>query len=154
MADTSEPGRRMLPPAYFLMALILMACLHRLAPVRRIIPPPYRYLGFVLLAAGLALVLRAAILFKRAGTTIKPFERSSTLVVQGPYRFTRNPIYLGMVTGLAGAGIVAGSISPFFVVPAFALLIDRVFIRAEERMLAQVFGGAFEEYKRRVGRWL
>ena len=131
-----------------------MVCLHFLAPVRQVVSGPYRYLGIIPLGAGLAVVLWAAGIFERAGTTIKPFEKSSTLVVRGPYRVSRNPMYLGMVCGLVGVGVVTGSVTPFLVVPAFAYLIDRRFIREEEALLEQTFGSQYSAYKACVRRWL
>jgi len=151
---SSESPKRVLPPAYLLAAVVLMIGLHLLLPVRQLISAPYRFLGLIPLAAGLVAVLSVAARFKRAGTTIKPFEPSSTLVDQGLYRFTRNPIYLGMVCGLVGVGVLAGSVTPFLVVPAFACLIDRRFIRVEETMLEQTFGSRYTAYKARVRRWL
>lgn len=142
------------PPTYCLLAVAIMICLHFLAPVRQVIVDPFRYLGVLLSGAGLALVLWAAGTFRRAGTTIRPFERSSALVVQGPYRLSRNPIYLGMVSGLVGIAVMAGSITPFLVVAAFGYLIERRFIRAEEAMLKETFGPAYLAYGSRVRRWL
>jgi len=152
--DDGERPSRVYPPTYLLLAVILMACLHVLMPVRRIIPTPYRYLGFIPLAAGVVAVLSVAGIIRRAGTTIRPFETSSTLLVRGPYRVTRNPIYLGMVCALFGVAVLAGSLTPFLVVPAFAYLIDRRFIRAEEAMLEQTFGSRYVDYKARVRRWI
>jgi protein-S-isoprenylcysteine O-methyltransferase Ste14 len=131
-----------------------MVCLHLLMPVRQLIVGPYRLLGVIPMAAGLAIVLWAAGIFRHAGTTIKPFESSSALVLEGPYRVTRNPIYLGMVGALAGVAVLAGSATPFLVVPAFAYLIDRRFIRKEEAMLEKTFGSQYEAYKTKVRRWL
>ncbi len=67
---------------------------------------------------------------------------------------TRNPIYVAMVVGLIGVAIMAGSITPFFVVPAFMYLIDRRFIRAEEAILEKTFGPRYAAYKATVRRWL
>jgi protein-S-isoprenylcysteine O-methyltransferase Ste14 len=108
----------------------------------------------MLLALGAALVLWPAGLFNRAGTTIRPFERSSALVVSGPYRLSRNPIYLGMATMLAGVGVLAGSLTPFLVVPAFMGLIEMRFIRKEEAMLQEAFGAEYAAYRARVRRWI
>ena len=149
-----ESPKRVYPPAYLLLAVVLMACLHVLVPVRRIIPAPYRYLGLMAVAAGVLLVVSVATMFRRAGTTIRPFETSSVLVVRGPYRFTRNPIYLGMVCALVGVALLAGSLTPFLVIPAFAYLIDRRFIQAEEAMLEQTFGSRYVDYKAGVRRWI
>lgn len=150
----TAPRRPIYPPVYLLTSVVLMVALHLLAPVRQVVPAPWRYMGVILIVAGPWVVLWAAGIFRKAETTIKPFETSSTLVVRGPYRVSRNPIYLGMVVGLLGVGIVAGSITPFLVVPVFAYLIDRRFIRREEAMLAQVFGAQYESYKAAVRRWL
>ncbi|MGH8742056.1 MAG: methyltransferase family protein, partial [Burkholderiales bacterium] len=71
-----------------------------------------------------------------------------------PYRFTRNPMYLGMSGALLGAAVYLGSLTPFVVVPAFmALLADR-FIAPEEAFLERAFGQAYLDYKARVRRWL
>lgn len=153
MSDELERGRRVYPPTFLLLAAVVMVCLHFLVPFRQIIRAPYRYLGIVPLVAGLAVVLSAAAIFQRMGTTVKPFEKSSTLIVHGLYRATRNPIYLGMVVSLIGIAVLAGSVSPFLVVPAFMYVIDRRFVRAEEAILEQTFGSQYAAYKASVRRW-
>lgn len=147
------PGR-MVPPMFLGVAVLLMLAIDRVLPAKEIFRSPLSYYGAILVAVGLWLVFSVRAMFRRAGTTIKPFEESSTLVVDGPFRLTRNPIYLGMVLALVGFGVLLGSLTPFLVVPAFAFLIDQSFIQAEEAMLARKFGKQFEDYKRRVRRWL
>ena len=154
MNEQSEASKPIYPPTYVLLSVVLMVSLHLLVPVRQLIVGPSRLLGIIPMAAGLAVVLWAARIFRRSETTIKPFENSSTLVLRGPYRVTRNPIYLGMVCALAGVAVAAGSATPFLVVPAFMYLIDRRFIRKEEAMLGQTFGSQYQAYKGKVRRWL
>lgn len=155
MSEDAAPGRRPIyPPTYLLLAFLLMIGLHLVAPVRLLIHAPYRFLGLIPLAGGVALVLWGAGIFERVGTAIKPFEESSVLVSRGPFRVSRNPMYLGMVIGLTGVAVVAGSLTPFLVVPAFAILIERRFIRAEEAHLERTFGASYMAYKARVRRWL
>lgn len=154
MSDEVEGGNRVLPPVYCLVAFILMVCLHVLLPVAQVVGSPLRYGGLFAMVASLALVLWAAGLFLKAGTTIKPFRGSSALVLAGPYRFTRNPMYVGMVGGLLGVAVLLGSLSPFVVVPMFVAFIDSQFVRAEEAMLEKSFGDAYRAYKARVRRWL
>src|SRR5262245_45663632 len=108
-AELSPARRPVYPPAYLLLATLLMLTLHFLLPIRQIVCAPWRYVGLVLMLAGIAYVLYGANVIERAGTTIKPFETSTTLVVQGPYRFSRNPIYLAMAVSLIGLAILAGS---------------------------------------------
>ena len=91
------------PPVYFLVALGLMALLDYVVPVLPLIVRPYRYAGAVFVALGLALAAWGALLFRRAGTGILPFTPATALVTRGPYRFTRNPMYLGMAAVLLGS---------------------------------------------------
>jgi protein-S-isoprenylcysteine O-methyltransferase Ste14 len=145
---------RPLPPVYFLIAMLLMVGLHYLAPGYRWISEPWRYLGFVPAGAGFFVVFYAAGLFRKHKTAIKPFKESSALVTQGPYRFTRNPMYLSMTTALIGAAVVLGSVSPLLVPPVFAWLITSLFIRKEEAMLTERFGEAYDAYRLQVRRWV
>src|SRR5438094_494295 len=82
------------------------------------------------------------------------FQEASAVIPSGPYRFTRNPIYLSMASLLLGAAVFAGSLSPFVVVPAFILIIEKLFISTEEAMLAQRFPAEYAAYSARVRRWL
>jgi protein-S-isoprenylcysteine O-methyltransferase Ste14 len=143
-----------LPPVYFLLALTAMAVLHYLLPIAQLVSSPYRYAGIVLVVSAFALVLWAAVLFRRAGTTIKPFQQSSALIAGGPFRITRNPMYVGMVGALLGISVLLGSVTPFLVVPVFVALIHSKFIWAEETALERTFGSAYTDYKSRVRRWL
>lgn len=145
---------RPLPPAFFLSALVLAVVLHLVLPLARILDWPWRWLGAAPLAFGCALNLIADQAFKRRGTTVKPFRESSALVTDGVFRISRHPMYLGMVSIVAGAGLLLGSLSPLLVAGALAALLDRVFIRAEEPMMESVFGEDYRDYRRRVRRWI
>jgi len=148
-----ERPKRIFPPVYFLAALISMVGLHLVFPLARIFRPFY-FGGGMLILVGVAVILWAARLFSKAGTTIKPFQEPSRLVVGGPYRWSRNPIYLGMALILIGFGLLLGTLSPFVIVPLFIYLIQQRFILPEETMLEKSCGFAYAEYKRRVRRWL
>lgn len=159
MDETPETGRsgskrRIVPPFYFLIALLAAIALHWLAPIARVLHPPFSYAGALLIAVGLYIVIHAARLFARSGTTIKPFEESAALVTTGVYRFTRNPMYLGMAIALTGVASLLGSVSAFLPVPVFVWLISRRFIRGEEAGLAKTFGSRYERYRKSVRRWL
>ena len=143
-----------LPPAYFLVALAVMALLDYVVPVLPVFVSPCRYAGIALMALALALAGWAAFLFRRARTGIMPFSPATALVTRGPYRFTRNPMYLGLSGTLLGAAILMGSLTPFIVIPAFMALIADRFIGPEEAMLEKTFGSRYADYKSRVRRWL
>ncbi|MEO9137004.1 MAG: isoprenylcysteine carboxylmethyltransferase family protein [Casimicrobiaceae bacterium] len=146
--------RRILPPVYFLAAIVVMVALDFVLPMVRWHWSPARMAGVVLIVAGLASAIAGARRFRLHGTAVKPFAESSALVVDGPYRFTRNPMYLGLSIILLGIGLVLESLTPFLVIPVFVWLITTRFIALEEPMLEQRFGSAYVEYRARVRRWL
>ena len=146
--------RRIFPPFWLLLSLLLMTALHFCVPIQTIVPAPFHLVGAGLVVLGVLLVLWPARLFAKSKTTIKPFHESSTLVTSGPYRFSRNPIYGGMALALWGCAVLFGTLAPMLVVPLFVLLIDRVFIVGEERMLQAAFADDYTEYCRRVQRWI
>jgi len=131
-----------------------MAALHRFLPIMRLLYMPWRWLGLIPMSAGILLAVWARLLFKKHQTTIKPGQVSNRLVTEGPFRFTRNPIYLGMVLVLAGAAILFGSLSPWLMLPIFIAVISRTVIPVEESMLREKFGAEYQQYQARVRRWL
>ncbi len=146
--------RPLLPPTYFLLALMLMAGLHVVIPLREVVGWPWRWLGAVPVLTGAALNVLCSRLFERHGTTVKPFEESTVFVVDGPFRYSRNPMYLGMLLILLGISVSLGSLTPLIVLPLFGWLITVRFIVPEERALARRFPSDYPEYEKRVRRWL
>ena len=110
--------------------------------------------GLVTLVAGFGLMIWAWKLFHIRGTAVCPFDSSTQFVQEGPYRFTRNPMYLGMTLILLGIAFFAGT-PPVFLAPlAFFLTIHFTFIPHEEKKMEETFGEEYRNYKRRVRRWL
>jgi len=146
--------RNITPPVYLLACLLLAVGLAYALPSLRILPLAVRYMGLLLIAVGIWLNLWADHLFRHKKTTVKPFEEPVALVEKGPYLFSRNPMYLGMIVLLAGAAVTVGTplalISPllFFIVARFH------FIPTEEKALEETFGEKFLDYSSRVRRWL
>jgi protein-S-isoprenylcysteine O-methyltransferase Ste14 len=145
---------RPLPPTYLLVGLLAMLALHLVYPGAHLIKSLWRLLGLMPLALGLVLNLWADRLFKRYGTEVRPFRESTTLVLDGPFRITRNPMYLGGLFILVGAGILLGSTAPFVVVPLLFRLVTVHFVRPEEDAMERQFGARFSQYKSKVPRWL
>lgn len=152
--DHALPKRRLFPPHFLLLAIFAMVALHLWLPIRTLLDRPWTFAGFVPFLLGGALGVRAARLFDRERTPVRPFEPSTRLVLDGPYRFTRNPMYLGMVALLLGLAVLLGSLSPFVVPLLFALFIQARFIVPEEAMLERLFGAEYVAFKGRVRRWL
>lgn len=145
---------RLLPPLLFVLAAIAMLALHQALPGPHLAPVWLRSLGLVPLAAGLAIAWWHARLFRRIGTNLHTFREPGQLVTGGLFRISRNPMYLGFVLSLAGLGILLGAATPWAVVAAFVLVVDRWYIRFEEAAMQHHFGAAYEAYRRDVRRWL
>lgn len=154
MASSTKSKTGPLPPAYFLVAIVAMVAVHLLVPLGQFLSWPWRLTGALPIMAGLGLTVAADQQFKRAGTPVRPFEPSSALVTDGVFRFSRHPMYAGMILVLLGVGIGLGSAVPFAVVPVFIWLITVRFIGPEEKAMSEQFGGAYAAYKENVRRWL
>jgi protein-S-isoprenylcysteine O-methyltransferase Ste14 len=148
--------RRIPPPLLYVAALLLAHYLDRSWPLATV--PQWitggRWLGFVLILAGIVHAASAIALFVRSRTTVIPHHRSSTLVTRGAYRWTRNPMYVGLTLAYLGVAVLLGSVwaLPLLVVPLYVMHLH--VIPMEERQLLAAFGPAYEQYKARVRRWL
>ena len=137
-----------------LAAILIVLCCHFLVPVLHIVPGFWRLLGLLPLGLGIAISYAAENQFHQAGTTVDPFKESSRLVTDGLYRFSRNPMYLGMALVLVGVAILLGSLAPFAVIACFVGWVHRQFIRVEEEMMRTQFGQDWLEYRAEVRRWI
>jgi protein-S-isoprenylcysteine O-methyltransferase Ste14 len=146
---------RLPPPVWALIFLALAWTSDRFTPLSA--PPEIRSvpLGVALVALGLGLTLWAAMLFRREGTEILPTSPTNKkLVVRGPFRFTRNPMYLGLVTASLGIAFWVGA-APMFAVPILVFATANwVHIPFEEAKMRRQFGAAFDDYCRRTRRWI
>lgn len=144
-------------------------------------PPPFIYLGMLLLGLladwllglslplsqsvrfgalgvlallGLAIGLPANARFTRAGTDVKPWKTTSAIVREGAFRFTRNPMYLGMALLYLGLALGLASVSALVLFPVLLVVIQTQVIAREERYLDAKFGEEYRSYKAAVRRWL
>jgi protein-S-isoprenylcysteine O-methyltransferase Ste14 len=143
-----------MPTTYLLIAIILCVGLHLLLPIQSILPPPWNLFGLIPIIFGIWINLSADRAFKKADTTVKPFEETSSLITEGVFQWTRNPMYLGFVAILLGISICLRSLSPYAVVVLFVVLLDQLFIRIEEQMLEKEHGKAWKQYRSKVRKWI
>ena len=115
---------------------------------------PRMIAGGVLLAVGFAIPLIASAQFKMAGTEVRPWKPSTALVTTGVYRFTRNPMYLGLTLIYAGIALLADSVITLLCLVPLLAVIHYGVIKREEHYLEIIFGESYREYKRRVRRWI
>jgi protein-S-isoprenylcysteine O-methyltransferase Ste14 len=156
MNDTPETAQVLIrPPLAWALAVVAGLVLDWLAPLP-FLPEdwPAGLLGAVVFVLALALAIWAIDTMTRAGTNV-PTNRPTTAIVEsGPYRFTRNPIYLGMFGGLIGLGIAFDNPWLLLLMALFALVIRYGVVAREEAYLERMFGDAYRGYRRRVRRWL
>jgi protein-S-isoprenylcysteine O-methyltransferase Ste14 len=144
------------PPAIAILTAALMWVCAWAVPAFGFAYPARDLYAVGLAVAGAVTDFLCIVSFVRARTTINPMKpaSSSSLVVSGLYKLTRNPMYLGLLLILLGWGIHLSNALAFFLLPAFILYMNRFQIVPEERVLATLFGQEFAVYKSRVRRWL
>ncbi len=131
-----------------------MVALHFLLPWRHIVLWPLTLLGVLPILLGCVLNVWADQQLKRAETTVKPFEKPSSLITDGAFRVSRHPMYVGMTAILIGIAVCLGTLTPMFVIPLFVAAMAVIFIPFEERTMAGQFGEHYREYCLRARRWL
>ena len=142
------------PPRIAIGLLAATAVLWHLSPPETIIYLPYKLIGTICITMGLAVLLIAWLQFKKANAAACPTAESTLIVTSGIYRYTRNPMYLGMLLMLLGAAFFMGTIPAMLGPIVFFLIIDKVFIPYEEKDLRSSFGNEYEEFLSTTRRWL
>lgn len=153
----SSPGVWIPPPLFYAVGFGLGLLLHRRWPVALAGPSwieGREIAGVVSIFSAMALLAWAVATCWRARTTIIPHQRASFLVRRGPYRWSRNPMYVGMTGLYLGMTLVLDSPWPLLFLPAVLLVIDRYVIHREESHLEARFGADYEAFRRGVRRWL
>jgi protein-S-isoprenylcysteine O-methyltransferase Ste14 len=139
---------------YFLILLILSVLLNFIFPFLAFLSPPFTYFGFLIIGFGFIMALWSRSLFLKNSTTLQLSEEPTSLVTSGPFRISRNPIYLGMASILLGVAVLMGTLVAFAFPVLFIMLIEFFIIPGEERKLEKLFGEPFREYKKSVRRWI
>ncbi len=113
-----------------------------------------RATGFILLSAGVALATWALTIFRKTHTTTIPGKTSSQLVTWGPYRFSRNPMYVSLTVAYLGEAGILGQVWPLLPLVLTLLYLNRTLVPFEEAQLEDTFGAAYAQYRANVRRWL
>lgn len=141
------------PPLIYLLPLVAGLLLDRWAPIGGVPSGPARLVGTLCLA-GFAIAVFALVAFRRAGTRPEPWKPTTALVTAGPYRFTRNPMYLGFTLLYLGLALWFGGYWTLLLLPLVLLLMVRGVIQREEAYLSRLFGAEYDAYRQRVRRWM
>ncbi|SRR6266498_2309668 len=152
--QTDHANVKIAPPVLMLLHIFVAFLLDWLIPFPTAVPAQVKWLGILFVIVGLTLAFLAARQFMRANTTLDPHQSVRTIVTDGPYRFTRNPIYLGFVCMLIGIPLAFGTYWGALLSPIFILLMNNLVIQHEEAYLEKKFRIAYTNYKSHVRRWL
>jgi len=145
---------KLLPPIYLLFYFLLALVLHNFLPIKQIITGDYENIGWIFIGLGIFINIWAFIYFRKFHTTIKPYSKSDNLIDRGPFKFSRNPIYLGYILVLIGVVINLGSVATIVTPIGLFITINVIFISYEEKELDEEFGEEYIKYKKRVRRWI
>jgi len=149
---------RIFPPGVPLAAVLAGIGLERIWPIQPWfdLPAPLRYWigGAIVFGSVLGLGLWSVVLFRRSGQSENPWKPTSQIVERGPYRVTRNPMYLQMVLVCIGIAVILMNVWILLLTPVCAWVLQRYAIVAEEAYLEKKFGDAYRSYKDRVRRWI
>ena len=141
------------PPVIYLAFLGLGFAFERLMPGAEL-PGWAQWIGAVVIVAGVALMISFELAFKRAGTDANPYRTSRALATDGPYRFSRNPAYLGMAITYVGITLAAEAPWALLMLAPATLVLQYGVIAREERYLERLFGEDYLTYKRTTRRWI
>lgn len=152
-----HPGVRFPPPFLFVLGFVAGLGLDRALPLALIPGGPTVLslgLGWGLVALGALLGGWAMLTFRAARTAILPFHPASRMVETGPYRFSRNPMYVALGLLYVGLALWLNKLGPVLLLPLVYVLLWRLVVQREERYLNGAFGEPYAAYRRRVRRWV
>ena len=152
--NADNPGVISPPPFIYAGALAAGLLANRRFRFPFLPRPLARTLGPLLILCGLAVGLLGSRGLSRSGTNVDPYKPATTIVTGGPYRFTRNPIYVGFTLMYLGISAWANALLPILLLPLVQQLMRRGVIEREERYLERKFGDEYLRYKERVRRWI
>lgn len=155
--EIRSPAVNFPPPLLFVMAIGIGWGIERKFPQPLSsfvsIPAP-AIIGWTGFATGISLMVWGLVTFKMANTAIYPNQPAGQLVARGPYRFSRNPMYVGLTIMTIGIGLLADNVWMLLMLPVALTIISRFVIRREERYLLHAFGISYQDYLKRVRRWI
>ena len=151
---TDSPGVWFPPPLWYVLAVLIGVLLDRLVSLPIAAGSMTTIAGVIFVAGGVTLAIVSVGRFRRSRTSLVPIRSADTLVVYGPYRYTRNPMYVSLALITIGCGLLLATWWPIVLLVPTLGIVRRFVIRPEEQYLHRRFGTEYDAYTRRVRRWL
>jgi protein-S-isoprenylcysteine O-methyltransferase Ste14 len=153
-AGKDSPGVIIFPPLLYIGTLLLGLVLNYFWPMPLTSGKALRIAGAGLVVASGMVASWGARTMRRAGTNVLPAKPTLTIVTDGPFRFSRNPLYLANAIVFVGLALIFNAVWPLFLLVPMLCVVHRGIIRREERYLETKFGETYLAYKARVRRWI
>jgi protein-S-isoprenylcysteine O-methyltransferase Ste14 len=152
--NSDAPSVKIIPPLVYLAGLVIGFLANIWMPITVVSDLVAWAVGGILIICGAVLTGSALFKFKQVGTTVRPDCAPSALVTAGPYKVTRNPMYLGLAFVYLGIAIAGQSVWALILLPVVMLIVQRGAIEPEEAFLEKRFGAEYSSYKENVRRWI
>ena len=145
---------RIVPPIYLLLTMVSMFILNLAFPLEQWVPDDFQIWGNLGVLIAFGWIYYCVRAFRKARTPLRPFLPVTAMITDGPFRYSRNPVYLGMFVLLTAWAVSLGSASPWLGVLFFIPFIHFGWVLPEEAQMEREVGAEYLEYKKRVRRWL
>lgn len=142
----------LIPPVFVFLSIAIILLSYFLLPHYNFIPFPFNLSGLIVVFGGITIMGKARDLFKKHNTTLA-IEPATSLISEGIYKYTRNPMYIGMFLLLMGIAICFANLAALFSPFLFILMVSIIIIPKEEKMMQESFGETYEIYCSKVRRW-
>ena len=142
------------PPRIAIVLMTISIGLWFFSPPETLLHIPYKLIASVSIVFGFTVMTWAWLQFRKSDTAVCPTAKSSLIVTHGIYKYSRNPMYLGMLIMLTGASFFMGTIPAMFAPIGFFIIIDKVFVPYEEEKLLDIFGDVYLTYFAQTRRWI
>lgn len=152
--ERDNPGVIAPPPLIYAGALAAGLLVNRLYPIRFLPHGLRQAVGIPLIAGSLLVGISGLREMRRAETNVDPYKPTTAIVTEGPYQYTRNPLYVGMTLIYSGVSALANALWPMLLLPGILAIMRKGVIEREEAYLERKFGEEYRQYKARVRRWI
>jgi protein-S-isoprenylcysteine O-methyltransferase Ste14 len=142
------------PPRIAIVLTTISIGLWYFSPPQTLLHIPNKLIAGVIIIFGFMVMTWAWLQFRKSDTAVCPTSKSSLIVTRGVYKYSRNPMYLGMLIMLTGTSFLMGTIPSMFAPIGFFIIIDKVFVPYEEEKLLSAFGDVYSKYQMVTRRWL
>lgn len=145
-----------LPVVFVAIFMAIMVVLDLTVLVYKIVIPNHSILSLFIFLLGVIIIAIGGYSFRKVNTTVNPMtpEKTTQLVMTGVYNYSRNPMYIGFLFWLIACAIFLGNAVNILLLPSYMILVNKLYILPEEKILDNIFGDEFTEYKKNVRRWL